>query len=372
MHFCARNGSNASHIQRMTFSFNRDIRYAQTLPSRLYVDPTYLALEEEKIFGRTWQLVGRLADLNETGRFITAQIGREAIVIVRDGETLRGFHNICLHRAGPVASGCGLRQTMQCRYHGWTYRLDGSLLRAPEMEGTEGFDPDAMHLLPIQVTAWGPLVFANLDLKAPPLEHFMEGITERTAVFRPGAMKYVMKKAWTVEANWKVYIDNYLEGYHLPMVHPGLTRELDYDQYRVEPHRYWSLQHAPLRAGHGPERKYVASGEGDEAQYYWLFPNIMLNIYQGQMQKNIVVPRGPDQCEVIFEWFAVDPPADVASDPDWTRLVAFSDEIQDEDIAICERVQLNLRSRVYDRGRYSTQRENGVHHFHSLLHEFLT
>ena len=98
----------------------------------------------------------------------------------------------------------------------------------------------------------------------------------------------------------------------------------------------------------------------------------MLNIYQGQMQTNVVLPRGERSCEVVFEWYAVDQPADAASDPDWARLVDFSDEIQAEDIAICERVQQNLRSRSYDRGRYSATRENGVHHFHGLLHEFLT
>jgi choline monooxygenase len=357
-----------SHI----FSFNADIRHAQTIPSRLYTDPVFLALEEEKVFGRTWQLVGRLAEVTDAGQFLTAQIGEEAIVIVRDGDQLRGFHNICLHRAGPVAEGCGKRKTLQCRYHGWTYRLDGSLHRAPEMEGTAGFDPEAMRLMPVQVATWGPLVFANLDLKAPPLAHYMEGIAERTACFRPEAMQYVMRKSWTVQCNWKVYVDNYLEGYHLPVVHPGLHKELDYDAYRVEPHRYWSLQHAPLRQGHEPGRKYVAQGEGDDAQYYWLFPNVMLNIYQGQMQTNVVLPRGHRECEVIFEWYAEHPPADTAADATWSRLVAFSDEIQAEDISICERVQQNLRSRSYDRGRYSAARENGVHHFHGLLHEFLS
>jgi choline monooxygenase len=356
----------------MPFSFNPDIRYAETLPARLYTDPVYRALEEARIFGCCWQLVGRVADLAEAGSYLTADIGDEAIVVVRDGEVLRGFHNICLHRAGPVATGCGKRQTLQCRYHGWSYRLDGALHRAPEMEGTDGFDPEAMRLLPVQVATWGPLVFANLDLKAPPLAHFLEGISERTARFQPEAMRFVLQKRWTIACNWKVYVDNYLEGYHLPAVHPGLYKELDYDAYRVEPHRYWSLQHAPLRAGHGPERKYVASGEGDDAQYYWLFPNLMLNIYQGQMQTNVVIPRGVDRCEVVFEWYAVDPPADASADPTWTRLVAFSDEIQDEDIGICEVVQRNLRSRSYDRGRYSAARENGVHHFHGLVHEFLT
>lgn len=356
----------------LVFPFDPDIRRASTIPSRLYVDPLYLALEEEKIFGRTWQLVGRLEQLAENGSFLTADIAREAIVVLRDGDRLRGFHNICLHRAGPVAQGCGRRQTLQCRYHGWTYRLDGSLLRAPEMEGSEGFDPEAMRLMPVQVATWGPLVFANLDLKAPPLEQYLDGIPARTAKFRPEAMRYVMRKAWPVACNWKVYVDNYLEGYHVPVVHPGLNKELDYDEYRVEPHRYWSLQHAPLRPVTTADRNYVPAAPGDDAQYYWLFPNMMLNVYQGQMQTNIVIPRGADACEVVFEWFSTDPPTDAANDPTWSRLVAFSDEIQIEDIEICEQVQKNLRSRSYDRGRYSAARENGVHHFHSLLHEFMT
>lgn len=356
----------------LIFPFNPDIRRASTIPARLYTDPVYIALEEEKVFGRTWQLVGRVEDLAESGQFVTAEIGAEGIVVVRDGDTLRGFHNICLHRAGPVAQGCGKRKTMQCRYHGWTYRLDGSLLRAPEMETACDFTADSMHLMPIQVATWGPLVFANLDLKAPPLDHFLEDITERSSKFAVTTMRYVGRKSWLIECNWKAYVDNYLEGYHIPVVHPTLHKELDYEEYKVELHRYYSLQHAPIRAGRGGDRKYEAGTAGEEAQYYWLFPNLMLNIYMGQMQTNIVIPRGHDRCEVVFEWYAHTPPADLANDPAWSKLMAFSDEIQAEDIEICEQVQKNLRSRSYDRGRYSPTRENGVHHFHSLLHEYLT
>ena len=314
----------------LIFPFDPDIRRAATIPARLYVDPVYLALEEEKVFGRTWQLVGRADQVAEPGQFFTAEIAREGIVVLRDGDVLRGFHNICLHRAGPVAQGCGRRKTLQCRYHGWTYTLAGELLRAPEMEGAAGFRAEEMRLMPVQVARWGPLVFANLDLKAPPLAHFLEDIPARAERFRAETMTYVMRKSWNVACNWKVYVDNYLEGYHVPVVHPGLHKELDYDQYRVEPHRYYSLQHAPLRpVTHGAaDRKYVPADADDQAQYYWLFPNVMLNVYQGQMQTNVVLPRGHDRCEVVFEWFAADPPADAATDPTWTRLVAFSDEIR--------------------------------------------
>jgi choline monooxygenase len=358
----------------LRFQFDPNIAGASTIPARLYNDPVFLELERERIFGRTWQLVARTEQLAGKGDFVTAEIGNEAIVLVNDGTGLRGFHNICLHRAGPVAQGCGRRQTLQCRYHGWTYSLAGELVRAPEMEGVERFRPEEMRLLPVQVAQWGPLVFANLDLKASPLEHFLEDIPARAAGFHAERMRYVMRKEYQLACNWKVYVDNYLEGYHVPVVHPGLHKEIDYDQYRVEPHRYYSLQHAPLRPAPGgaTDRRYVPADGAQDAQYYWLFPNLMLNVYLGMMQTNVVLPRGHDGCTVVFEWFAVAPPDDPATDPTWSRLVAFSDEIQAEDIEICEVVQRNLRSRVYDRGRYSVKRENGVHHFHSLLHEFLT
>jgi choline monooxygenase len=355
------------------FEFEADIARASTIPSRCYTEPAFLALEEERVFGRTWQLVGRTAQVASGGEFFTAEIGPESIVVLRDGEQLRGFHNICLHRAGPVAHGCGKRQTLQCRYHGWTYSLNGQLLRAPEMEGSSGFRASDFRLLPVQVAAFGPLVFANLDPAAPSLAHFLGDIPERAARFRVDDMRWVMRKAWTIDCNWKVYVDNYLEGYHIPVVHPSLNKEIDYGAYRVEPHRYWSLQHAPLRAVGGEEqsRTYVPSEPGEQAQYYWLFPNVMLNVYQGQMQTNVVLPLGHDRCEVVFEWYSATPPADPAADAQWAKLVAFSDEIQDEDIGICAQVQKNLKSRAYDRGRYSALREVGVHHFHSLLHEFL-
>jgi choline monooxygenase len=359
----------------LVFPFDPNIAGASTIPARLYNDPVYLELERERVFAHTWQLVGRTEQVHEHGQFFTAEVGNDSIVVLRDGETLRGFHNVCLHRAGPVASGCGKRKTLQCRYHGWTYGLDGGLLRAPEMQGVERFRPEEMHLVPVQVATWGPLVFANLDGKAPPLLEVLEDVPARVAPFRCETMRYVMRKEWEIACNWKIYVDNYLEGYHLPVVHPGLHKELDYDSYTVEPHRYFSIQHAPLRAVHGgnPDRKYDPSRtEVAEAVYVWLFPNAMLNVYMGQMQTNVVLPLGHDRCRVVFEWYSANPPADPATDGEWTKLLAFSDEIQEEDIEICEAVQRNLRSRVYDRGRYSAARENGVHHFHSLLHEFLT
>ena len=359
----------------LIFPFDPDIKRASTIPARLYVDPVYLELERERVFAHTWQLVGRLDQVAETGTFFTADIGNDSIVVLRDGDTLRGFYNVCLHRAGPVAHGCGQRQTLQCKYHGWTYSLKGELLRAPEMEDAENFNREEMRLRGVAIDTWGPLVFVNLDGKAPPLAEMLESIPGRVAAFECESMRYVMRKEYELNCNWKVYVDNYLEGYHIPVVHPTLNKEIDYDSYRVEPQRYSSIQHAPLKpvAGADSPRYYDPSlAKVPEAVYGWVFPNIMLNVYLGQMQTNVVVPVSHDKTVVVFEWFASNPPDDPANDPSWSRLVKFSDDIQDEDVEICERVQRNLRSRVYDRGRYSAKREVGVHHFHSLLHEFLT
>jgi choline monooxygenase len=189
-------------------------------------------------------------------------------------------------------------------------------------------------------------------------------------------MRLVERREYVIECNWKVYIDNYLEGYHLPIAHPGLFRELDYDAYRVETFRWYSKQHAPIRElkpGEelGRDRRYMRSPDGEEdALYYWLFPNTMFNIYQDNLSSNVVLPLGPERTLTIFEWFFAEP----GTGEGWESMqqtIAFSDEIQQEDIVLCEQVQRGLRSRAYDTGRFSARRENGVHHFQSLVREAL-
>ncbi|HYI23018.1 MAG TPA: SRPBCC family protein [Candidatus Limnocylindrales bacterium] len=352
---------------------------ASTLPARFYLEPSIFELERERIFGRTWQLVARLDDLARPGDFVPATILDEPIVITHgtDGE-LRGFYNVCRHRAGQVALSKGNRKSLQCRYHGWTYGLDGALRAAPEMDDTENFDKADFGLLPVRVDRWGPFVFANLDPDAAPLREQMGNIPAEVA--RAGYdvehMRLIERREYLIECNWKVYVDNYLEGYHLPIAHPDLFKELDYDSYRVETFRYYSKQHAPIRElkeGEelGRDRRYVrmADGEG-EALYYWLFPNTMFNIYQDNMSSNVILPVGVDRTLTIFEWFFAEP----GSGPGWESMqqtISFSDQIQQEDIVLCEQVQRGLRSRAYDSGRFSARRENGVFHFQQLVREFL-
>jgi phenylpropionate dioxygenase-like ring-hydroxylating dioxygenase large terminal subunit len=309
------------------------------------------------VFTRCWQPCARADQLAATGDYVTAEIAGEPILLVRDGDVVSGFCNVCRHRAGPVAQGCGRRQSLQCGYHGWTYALDGRLLRAPEMDGTEGFDPAAIRLPPVATGAWGPLVMACLEPERAP------GLAELTAEIALEPLPHRLRRDYPVACNWKVYVDNYLEGYHIPIVHPSLHRELDYAAYRTETRRWASLQHAPLRPLTGDDRRYRPRDPGESNRYWWVFPNLMLNLYQDMVQLNTVLPLGVDRTLVRFDWFAAAPLA--------PGLVDFSDQIQEEDRRICETVQRNLTSRSYDRGRYSARRENGVHHFHGLLVDHL-
>jgi len=352
---------------------------ASTIPSRYYLDPDILEAEKERIFGRTWQLVARAEDLSRVGDFVPVTVLDEPVVITHglDGE-LKAFYNVCRHRAGQVALTRGNRKSLQCRYHGWTYGLDGCLRAAPEMEETEDFAYDDFGLVPVRVDRWGPFVFVCLSNEAPPLLEFLGAIPAEVAAvgYDVESMRLIERRDYVVECNWKVYVDNYLEGYHLPIAHPQLFKELDYDAYRVEEFRYYSKQHAPirqLRAGEelGVDRRYMRQPGGeDSALYYWLFPNTMFNVYQDNMSSNVILPLGVNRTLTIFEWFFADP----GTGAGWESMqqaIVFSDEIQQEDIAICEQVQRGLRSRAYDIGRFSAKRENGVYHFQTLVREFL-
>ena len=184
-------------------------------------------------------------------------------------------------------------------------------------------------------------------------------------------MKFALRKDWHVECNWKTYVDNYLEGYHIPVVHPALNRELDYAQYRTETRSFYSIQHSPIRRDRATRLKFDDTATDNEAQFFWLFPNLMLNVYPDNYSTNLIVPLTPERTLTVFEWY-FDDPEHVATQAALRRTVEFSDEIQIEDIKICEAVQRGLRSRTYTQGRYSVKRENGVHHFHGLLADYLS
>jgi choline monooxygenase len=361
------------------FTPSADLATASTMPSRWYVNPDFLELEKRAIFWKTWQPVGRADMVARPGDFFTCEVVGEPLVITHgvDG-ILRGFYNVCAHRAGPVAAGKGNRRSLQCRYHGWTYDLKGRLLNAPEFDGVQNWRKEDVCLRPVRVEAWGPFIFVNLDDEAPSFPDIYGPIDAeiRQKGLDISRMRAMERRDYEIDCNWKVYVDNYLEGYHVPIAHPGLYRELDYEQYRVDTFRYHSSQYAPIRAAkdgevQGRDRRYIRTEDEAEALYYWIFPNVMLNIYPDNMSINIILPLGHERTLTIFEWYFEEP----GTGGGWESMqqtIAFSDEIQREDIEICETVQRGLHSRAYERGRFSVKRENGVAHFQALVHEFLT
>ena len=411
------------------------IESAYTLAAHFYTDPAILDLEKSRIFGRTWQLVGTLSlpcgDVNgvartisDTETFFATDVIGEPVVIVRDKHgTLRAFSNVCRHRAGPIAQGCGSKNVLRCAYHGWTYTLDGRLIGTPDVDGVEFFDRSTMGMVPLRCETWEQFIFVNFDQNGESLSTFLGKIPEQARGFQFAGLQLAERRDYVIDCNWKVYVDNYLEGYHIPIAHPGLMREIDYSRYRTETFRYYSQQFAPIRAmkpddaspakgdGHSERGEESASpsssvpaesvltdaatsrvyvpGRGvlKEALYFWVFPNLMLNIYPDNVSTNLIVPLSHNKTLTIFEWFFHGAQSgnnghsggieesrlcDSPLSDRIQRAVAFSDEVQQEDVALCQAVQRGLQSSTYDRGRYSPKRENGVHHFHLLLSEFLS
>ncbi|MBL0029194.1 MAG: aromatic ring-hydroxylating dioxygenase subunit alpha [Rhodanobacteraceae bacterium] len=330
------------------------------LAARFYSDTSVIAVERDHIFARSWQLIAGDSQLSGAGDHVIAEIADVPVLIVRgnDGE-LRGFVTICKHRAGPIATCDGrAAKVLRCRYHGWTYGLDGVLKAATEMQDAADFEVGTIRLTPIAVATWRGLVFAALD-PVMSLAELLAG-TERHLGDRDFShYQFERKVSYPVPCNWKVYADNYLEGYHVPHVHPELNKLLDYRSYITETDRWHSLQYSPME---GAGNFY---GDGI-ALYFYLWPNLMLNILPDRLQTNRIIPVAIDQCRVDFDFF-YPPGATPEAIALRERDQRFSDEVQAEDADICERVQRALTCGRYQPGRLNPKRENAVFHFQEQL-----
>ena len=333
---------------------------ASALPAYHYVGSAAEALDRRAVFARSWQLAAHRSQLEGIGDHVVTEVGGVPLVIVRgeDGE-LRALHNVCRHRAGPLAlcDGRGAKR-LRCHYHGWSYALDGQLLSAPEMDTACDFDPASVHLPKAHVASWRDLVFVALG-ETPPLRELLHGIDERIGEPALAGYRLQSRVAYDIGCDWKVYVDNYLEGYHVPHIHPELNRMLDYRSYLTELARWHSLQWSPLESAGD------LYGNG-EALYYWIWPNTMLNILPGRLQTNRVVPSAGNRCRVEFDFYY---PPDPDTSARQQRDLVFSDAVQKEDVSICEHVQRGLASGSYVAGRLNPKRESGVHHFHELLRD---
>ncbi len=341
------------------------IERAETIPASWYTSPAFHEYERDVVFAGSWQYVCHVCQLPDAGDTRIATVAENPILLVRDSHgALRAFYNVCRHRAGPLATehGCGAR-VLQCKYHGWTYALDGQLRGVSHWDRVDLFDKSDFGLKPVALAEWEGLLFVNLSERPEPVERTFAGIPERIAPITLRNKRFHSRKIYPVACNWKVYIDNYLEGYHVPIVHPELNKVLDYARYVTQLHPCYSLQYSPFKSDVDNS---MYGGQAAEAFYYWVFPNLMFNIIAGRLQLNHVMPGDADHCEVVFDYFY----DDVASSAALAQIetdIAYSDNVQREDEEICALVQRGLHSRAYTTGRFSVEREEGVHHFQSLL-----
>ncbi len=340
---------------------------ASTIPAAWYVDARIADLERLSVFSKTWQLVARTEQVETPGQFVATSVAGEPVMVVRGNDgALRAFFNVCRHHAAAVVTEpCGRVSLLHCPYHGWNYGLDGSLKGMPEFEGVENFDRAQNGLVPIRVETWECFVFINLDSHAAPLAEFLGGLVNRIAPLGIGQLHYFDRRTYNIHCNWKVFVDNYLDGgYHIPHLHKGLNSVLDYKQYTIENEDRYCLQSSPMVAS-DEDAATGAARKGSRAWYFWQHPNLMINCYEGYMDTNLVIPVDVDHCRVIFDFYFAD--IGEASREYNEQSVNVGNRVQEEDLGICEDVQRGLKSRAYRAGRLSVRREAGEQLFHRLL-----
>src|SRR5438552_8152569 len=356
------------------FGIDPDIRTAATLPARVYSDPALFELQRERGFARTWQYAGHDDLVSVAGQVFpfTLLPGTldEPLLLTRDGEDrLHCLSNVCTHRGTLVVEGAAHLQQLRCRYHGRRFSLDGRFHSMPEFERTANFPSKADDLPAVSLDRLERFLMVALA-PAMPFDDVATPVRSRLASlpFANLAFDAAAARDYLVEANWALYVDNYLEGFHIPYVHSSLAATLDYGAYAVELERYAVLQLGIAKLGERAFALPASHRDADRsvaAYYFWLFPTTMFNVYPWGVSVNVVTPLAVDRTRVSFLPFVWD--ESLRGEGAGSGL----DRVEREDEAIVEAVQRGVRSRLYDRGRYSATREIGVHHFHRLLAEFM-
>jgi len=349
---------------------------ASTIPSAWYTDQRIFELEKQTVFSRSWQVAARTDQLRAPGNYVTSEIAGEPVVVVRGhDDVVRGFFNVCRHHAAAVMTEAeGHANQMRCPYHGWTYSLEGELKGTPDFTDVCNFDRSRNGLVPVEIAEWQSWLFARLaSEQQPPLAHPNASLAEflgpefigQIQALGLTGLHWMERRRYVLDCNWKVFVDNYLDGgYHVPHLHKGLDSVLDYSHYTIENGASFCLQSSPMVSG-DDDIQVGAVRSGQRALYYWLYPNFMINCYEGVLDTNLVRPLAIDRTEVIFDFYF----ADVSEAARERNLASIEvgDRIQQEDLDICESVQKGLRSRAYNAGRLSVRREAGEHLFHRLL-----
>lgn len=354
----------------MDLRVHKDIRQASTLPAAFYKDAAIAERVRERVFARSWQFIGDSDDVRDPGsvRPFTLLEGLldEPMVVTRDhDDQLHCLSNVCTHRGMQVVEGCGHERYLRCRYHGRRFELSGKFLSMPEFETVCGFPSAADNMPEVPFGSWGKFLFAGVAPERP-LAEVLKPMTDRLGWLPLDQFQWRAERTrdYRVRANWALYIDNYLEGFHIPFVHSALNDVLDYGNYHYEQFEGGNLQ---LAYGNPGEEVFDLPptspdyGKPISAYYYWIFPNLMFNFYPWGLSINVVRPLGPEQMKVSFIGYVWDESKlGVGAGGDLDR-------VEREDEVVVELVQRGVKSRFYDRGRFSPTREPNVWHFHRLL-----
>jgi choline monooxygenase len=350
-------------------SFPVDLTMTATLPHHYYHDAAVYAYEREYIFRRHWWLVGVESSLAETGNYLALNLMKWPLVVVRDQQSkLRGFYNLCRHRAGPlVLEGTGHCRDFVCRYHGWRYACSGELLKTPGFEKGEIADPAEMGLLPVRVDSWNGMVFVCLDESAPDLKTWLGDIVSIAAGFDgTAAMHFDGEVIKHAAANWKTYGDNSCEGYHVGMVHKALGSSMLRESVDID--CYDNGEFVGFDVSYSSGKDQSRAGKG-----FWIykFPGLLLHFADYAFNAETVLPLDSNSIQ-LQRWFWSHAKKAADNNIDTESIRPNSEQVIDEDINICERVQHNLSSGVYPGGTLSAQQEPGTIYFQQLVQRALS
>jgi choline monooxygenase len=356
------------------FYIDPDITWARTIATEVYTSPEIYAEAREKIFANSWQFVGDTDRVPEPGCVwpftLLDQYLSEPLLLSRNQSGgLHCMSNVCTHRGNLVAYEPCKSSQLRCRYHGRVFGLDGKFQFMPEFTEVKNFPSDSDHLKQLPLFTWGKLLFTSLNPVLPP-EDFFGSMMQRIGWLPLDRLQFYPEysKDYLVQANWALYCENYLEGFHIPFVHNSLSAVLDWGNYSTELFQYSNLQLGIAKNGAASFELPPSSpdyGKQVAAYYFWVFPNMMFNFYPWGLSLNIVEPQSVSTCKVRFKVYVMDE----------TKLNlgagAGLDQVEIEDEAVVENVQRGIRSRFYAHGRYAPHHEKGTHHFHQLLAKFL-
>lgn len=356
------------------FSIEADIAKATTLDASFYTDHSCFEVSKEKVFSSTWQFVGNTFFVNEPGQcypfFFVKDFIDEPLLLTRNElNSIFCLSNVCTHRGNILIDKPCNTRNIRCRYHGRQFRLNGTFQSMPEFKEVQNFPSANDNLHQLDLFEWKGLLFTSLRPKFP-FKFFFNEMLQRIHwmpvnefVFRPE-----LSKEYFVNAHWALYCENYLEGFHIPFVHSGLNAVIDYGSYTTELFRYSNLQIGIAKRDDSCFELPALSpdhGKKIAAYYFWVFPNMMFNFYPWGLSINIVQPLAIDKTRVCFYTYV------------WKEELRNMgagndlDKVEMEDEEVVENVQKGIRSRFYRHGRYSVTREQGTHHFHRLLAEFM-